>query len=571
MRDEKKTKAQLIAELNELRTENMALGALRAEAASAENGERRLAHSEDSPKRRRAEEALRRLSAEQQLILDSVPAMIWYKDLENRILRVNKAGAESVGMTVEEIEGKSAEELFPDGAAKYYEDDLEVIRTGKPKLGIIERLETASGEKLWVRTDKVLLRDGQGEITGLIAFVTDITELRRAEEERQKFEAQAQHAQKLESLGVMAGGIAHDFNNLLMTILGNADLALMDMAPEAPGRESVGEIGQAARRAAELTNQMLAYSGHGTLKFRPIDLSKLIVEMAHLLEVSHSKKAILNYEFAQNLPAIKADASQLRQVVMSLITNASEAIDGEDGFIRVSTRVVDASREYLASTYVDDDLSPGPYVCLEVQDTGCGMDEEMIGKVFDPFFTTKFMGRGLGLAAVLGIVRGHHGALIIDSTPGRGTTFRVLFPAHLDAPAPSVPEETVEAKDWRKSGVVLLVDDEETILALVERMLQRAGFTVLTAADGLDAVALFKKHSAEIICVLLDLTMPRMGGDEALDELRRIRHDVPVILSSGYNEEDLIERFEGRGLAGVIQKPYRYEDLMDKMKQALDT
>ncbi len=448
---------------------------------------------------------------------------------------------------------------------------MEVIRTGQPKLGIIERLETASGKKLWVRTDKVLLRDGGGEITGLIAFVTDITEVRQAAEERQKLEAQIQHGQKLESLGVMAGGIAHDFNNLLMTILGNADLALMDMAPEAPERESVGEIGQAARRAAELTNQMLAYSGHGTSKFRPLDLSKLVEEMAHLLEVSHSKKAILNYDFSKGLPAIKADASQLRQVVMNLITNASEAIDERGGSIRVSTGVVEASREFLAGTYVDDDLSPGPYVCLEVEDSGCGMDEETIGKVFDPFFTTKFMGRGLGLAAVLGIVRGHHGALKIDSVPGKGTTFRVLFPAHSEIPAPSVHEEMGDGKDPRKTGVVLLVDDEETILTLVARMLQRAGFTVLTAADGLEAVALFKKHSGEIICVLLDLTMPRMGGDEALDELRRIRHDIPVILSSGYSEEDLVERFDGRGLSGVIQKPYQYKSLVDKLEQALDT
>ena len=394
-------------------------------------------------------------------------------------------------------------------------------------------------------------------------------EREQAQEERKNLEGKLQQAQKLESLGVLAGGIAHDFNNLLTAVLGNAELALMELSPEAPARAEIQQISTAARRAAQLTRQMLAYSGRGKFLVEALDLSKLVEEMAHLLQVSISKNVVLKYNFAENLPAIEADASQIRQVVMNLIINASEAIGEKSGVVTVSTGVIQAERSYLSETYLDENLPEGYYVSLEVADTGCGMDEQTQQKIFDPFFTTKFTGRGLGLAAVLGIVRGHGGALKIDSQPQRGSTFKVLFPASRQPVEESVGPSATE-QEWRGSGVILAVDDEETIRIAAKKILERQGFTVLTAEDGLEALEIFRSRADEIVAVLLDLTMPRLDGEETLRELRRIRPEVRVILSSGYDEEETANRFAGKGLAGFVQKPYGIRPLVEKIRQALE-
>ena len=254
---------------------------------------------------------------------------------------------------------------------------------------------------------------------------------------------------------------------------------------------------------------------------------------------------------------------------MNLITNASEAIGDRSGIISITTGAVDCDRAYLTESYLDEELPEGLYVSLEVADTGCGMDAETRAKLFDPFFTTKFTGRGLGLAAVLGIVRGHRGAIKIYSEPGKGTTFKVLFPA-VDAEPRSVADRKPPDREaWRGEGTVLLVDDEEAIRALGKRMLERAGFDVLTANDGRDAVELYREHGDQIVCVILDLTMPQMDGEEAFREMRRIRSDVCVIVSSGYNEQEVTQRFVGKGLAGFIQKPYKFNRLLDQVRQAL--
>ena len=384
------------------------------------------------------------------------------------------------------------------------------------------------------------------------------------EEQRRHLETQVLQAQKLESLGVLAGGIAHDFNNLLTGVLGNAQLAQYDLPPVSPVREYVEEIEQAARRAAELCRQMLAYSGKGRFVVQPIDLSEVVEEMGHLLEVSISKKAALKCDLAEGLPAITADATQIRQIILNLITNASEALGEHSGVISVSTGVMDCDRVYFRTTYLDEDLPEGRYVYVEVADTGCGMDQDTCGKIFEPFFTTKFTGRGLGLAAVLGIVRGHRGAIRVYSEPGEGTTFKVLFPA-VDQPATPHRGETAAPEELRGTGTVLLVEDEEHVRKTGQHMLERMGFTVLTAVDGREGVRVFREHADEIDCVLLDLTMPNMDGVEAFQELRRIREGVPVILASGYNEQDATQRFTGKGLAGFVQKPYGMQDLQAKM------
>jgi two-component system, cell cycle sensor histidine kinase and response regulator CckA len=402
----------------------------------------------------------------------------------------------------------------------------------------------------------------------LMCMLVDVSEKKRLEQENRLIEAQMLHVQKLESLGVLAGGIAHDFNNILMVVLGNADLALMRMAPESPARENLLQIEQAAGRAADLARQMLAYSGKGRFVIENLGLTAVVEEMAHMLEVSISKKVVLRYDFAPDLPAVSADATQLRQVILNLVVNASEAIGDDSGVIAISTGAQQCDRAYLSDSWIDDRLPEGLYVTLEITDTGCGMAREIVPKIFDPFFTTKFTGRGLGMAAVLGIVRGHKGAIRVQSEKGKGTTFTLLLPALSVSPE---PQGRLVSGDgiWRGSGTVLLVDDEETIRVLGKDMLQSIGFRVLTASDGREALDVFERSSDAIVCVLLDLTMPRLDGEQTFRELRRLNPGVRVIISSGYNEQEVSQKFVGKGLAGFIQKPYTMSEVSRKMREVL--
>jgi CheY-like chemotaxis protein len=366
----------------------------------------------------------------------------------------------------------------------------------------------------------------------------------------------------------LAGGIAHDFNNLLMAVLGNAELALQDISEVSPARPMLEEIRRTARRAADLCKQMLAYSGKGRFVVKPIDLSELVREMGHMLEVSISKKATMRYTLSPSLPAVDADATQMRQVIMNLLINASEALGEQNGVISIVTGSVDCDREYLQGMHLDENLPTGLYAYLEVSDTGCGMDAATVRRIFDPFFTTKFMGRGLGMAAVLGIVRGHKGAIKVYSEVGKGTTFKILLPALDVLPE---PEESIihETDRWRGSGLVLLVDDEETIRLLGQRMLERMGFSVVLASDGVEALEVYRARAHEITCVVLDLTMPNLDGEETFRELRRIDPKARVVMSSGYNQQDVVTRFVGRGLAGFVQKPYTIPELTAVMKLVL--
>lgn len=409
-----------------------------------------------------------------------------------------------------------------------------------------------------------------GNVAQIIEYSVDVTDHKRAENERIKLEQQVQRTQKLESLGVLAGGIAHDFNNILMAILGNADLAQMDISPASPAYSRVADIIIAARRAADLCNQMLAYSGKGRFVVEALNVSEIVKEISRMIEVSISKKAILKYRFTDNLPSIKADATQIRQIVLNLITNASEALGDNSGIISVSTGAIECDQAYLAGNPLDDKLPPGVYTYIEVSDTGCGMDQETKQKLFDPFFTTKFTGRGLGLSAVLGIVRGHKGVIKVYSELGKGSTIRALFPA-VEETAPSVCEKLkTDIGQWRGSGTILLVDDEESVRSVGKRMLEKNGFHILLAAHGKEAVEIYQKHADEIVCVILDLTMPYLDGEQTFNELLKIKKDVRVLMSSGYNEQELREQLAGRGLAGFIQKPYQTKMLLEKVRNVIE-
>jgi PAS domain S-box-containing protein len=436
--------------------------------------------------------------------------------------------------------------------------------SGKPTSG-----ESTTPEGRTFEIHAVPLHGDQGEVNAVIEVARDITLRKRAEEEQAKLKEQMQEVQKLESLGVLAGGIAHDFNNLLTAILGNADLALLSMSPASPARSNVEEITRASFRAADLCRQMLAYSGKGQFVVGRYDLSEIVREMAQILKVSVSKKATLRYFFAEDLPPVEVDATQMRQVIMNLITNASEALGDQSGFISVSTGVMDCDRTYLADSYLDDKLPEGEYVYLEVADTGSGIDEETRRRIFDPFFTTKFTGRGLGLAAVLGIVRGHQGAIKVYSEVGQGTTFKVLLPAREWLLGDRGHRAAQSVQTLAGGGTILLVDDDSEVRNVGSQMLERLGFKVLTAAHGKEGLKVFQECGNEIDCVILDLTMPEMGGEEVFRELRRLRSDVRVILSSGYNEQDVTRRFVGKGLAGFMQKPYTVAKLQEVLNSVL--
>ncbi len=403
-----------------------------------------------------------------------------------------------------------------------------------------------------------------------VGFFTDITERKRAEQERRELEAQMQHAQKLESLGVLAGGIAHDFNNLLAVVLGHADLALAKAPPASPLRENISEIRQAAVHASNLTHQMLAYSGKGDFAVEPLDLNELVEEIAHLLGSSIAKKAVLNFDFAKALPSIDADAAQIQQVVMNLITNASDAIGDAPGVITLRTGIMEANADYLTAWYMGEDLTEGPYVFLEVTDTGCGMDEATRQKIFDPFFTTKFTGRGLGLAATLGIMRRHHGAIKVYSEPGRGTTFRVLFPRSERALEARAAKDPAQADASPAGGTVLVVDDEDAVRTVAKAMLEHAGFTVLVADTARDGVETFRRHAGRIQAVLLDMTMPEMNGEEVFREIRGIDPTVRVVLTSGYSEHDATSHFGGEALAGFVHKPFELDTLIGTVRRAVE-
>jgi len=408
--------------------------------------------------------------------------------------------------------------------------------------------------------------DDQGEAIRSIGTLQDITSMVEINQEKDDVRAKMEHVQRLESLGVLAGGIAHDFNNILTAIMGNAGLAEGKLPHTSSARDYLHNITKASQKAADLCKQMLAYSGKGRFIIKPIVLSELVEEMGQLLKVTLPKNVVLRLELSSQIPAVDADITQMQQVIMNLVINAAEAIGENSGSISISTGMVLIDDEYLSSIFMEDSITVGRYIYLEVSDTGCGMDKETQQHIFEPFYTTKFTGRGLGMAAILGIVRGHQGAIKVYSEERKGSTFKVFFPCSEQKPT-SLKHVVPKTLPQQAEGCVLVVDDEDTIRAVASSILEDRGLKVLTACDGLQAVEIFQDHHDDINIVLLDMTMPRMGGEDAYTELCRIDPHVKVILSSGYNEQDATNRFAGKGLAGFLQKPYTSEQLASKITE----
>jgi signal transduction histidine kinase len=404
---------------------------------------------------------------------------------------------------------------------------------------------------------------------GIIQAVRFAIERSRAERALHEAELQADHAreifaskfadmQKLEALGVLAGGIAHDFNNLLTVILGNTSVVLGSLPADWPERAQMEQIERASTRCADLAQQMLAYSGQGKFVVEVVDLVTVVGDLGELINAAISKKANLSLHFAQDTPPIEADVTQLHQVILNLITNASEALGDDPGTITVSSERVTADRAYLVE-HGAEHIAEGTYARLEVIDTGSGMDADTFEKLFDPFFTTKFTGRGLGLAAVQGIVRGHRGAIEVHTEPGVGTSFRLLLPAATRSRSPQPAAANAPASQLH--GTVLVVDDNAQIRALARYLLESFGFQVVTVDDGAQALRAITEGVNEFAFVLLDLMMPGMSGEEVVDELDRLGVNTPVILCSGYHSHELNQRFLGRGVAAFLQKPYHIEQL----------
>jgi PAS domain S-box-containing protein len=403
----------------------------------------------------------------------------------------------------------------------------------------------------------------------IFAFAKDVTVRKHLEEERINLEKQLFQAQKMESLGILAGGVAHDFNNILMAIMGNAELGMLKTSDVSPVRSYFESINKASIRAADLCRQMLAYSGKGRFVIQAVNLSEVIEEVNQMLKTSVSKKADIRLDLAKGLAPIEADLTQIQQAIINLVINASEAIGDAIGIINIKTSMIHCNRKFLEDNNLQNELKEGHYACLEVSDTGCGMDKETVSKIFDPFFSTKFTGRGLGLSAVQGIMRGHRGAITVFSTPGNGTTFKLLFPSAVHPHKVSGKSLKEPGENSRGRVLILLVDDEEAIRSIGKIILEDLGFKVLVAADGGEALDVFNANINKITCVLLDLTMPNMDGEETFMKLRFIKPQLPIIVSSGYNEQEVLSRFEGKNLTGFIQKPYTINSLMNVLKNVL--
>ena len=482
----------------------------------------------------------------------------WWSDEMYRLTGVDRATFVPTSDSTQPL-------LHPEDRQLAVREVVTCIRTGE-SLDSNWRIVRPDGRLVWLRVVAHLRRDAAGRPEMIVGTAQDITETKQADAERRRLEEQMQKVQELDSLGVLAGGVAHDFNNLLTPILGYAKLAAATIPENSKSRKYLDEVEHAALRAAELCRQILAYAGRGRFIVGPVCLTTLVREMSQLLHATLSPKAKIQLDLQDSLPRVDADATQLRQVVMNLLTNASDAIGEESGTISIKTGLMEASAEYLSQGFPQSSLPAGPYVFVEIRDTGCGMDAETIRRIFDPFFTTKFTGRGLGLAAALGIVRSHRGVIRVGSDPGKGSVFRILLPPTMSLPVSDIPD--IEDVLVKGRGIVLVVDDHEAVRNVARTGLEMAGYEVLLACDGVEAMTAFKQAKT-VDAVVLDLTMPRLGGLETLAQLREVAPHVPVILMSGYGEKELQTRFAGLGFSAFLPKPFVPSDLIHCLKSVI--
>jgi two-component system cell cycle sensor histidine kinase/response regulator CckA len=514
----------------------------------------------DIAERKRAEVALSASKELTERLIEGLPGGVVHVDKDGSLLRANGEALRILGLSYDQFAQRyvgdfGTETIFEDGTpAPAAEDPVsKALATGLPQPATTLGVRKPDGEVSWAVFRAIPIRDlTTQEVNGAVVTFFDITE-------RKRFEDKLRHTQKLESLGVLAGGIAHDFNNLLVTILGNASFAKGIAGLDPRLSPLLHEIEIGARRAAELTKQMLDYAGRGRFTVESIDLCVVVREMTKLLKALIPKHVELHYHFHEGLPEIDADPAQLRQVVMNLITNAAEAIGERPGRV-----VISVDQRYVSvpdlESYLADGAGAGTFLCLEVRDTGSGMSEETRARVFDPFFTTKFKGRGLGMAAVLGIVRGHRGAIRIESRESGGTRAFVLLPTKRKGEAVATDKQSAR-------GTILVVDDDDSVRAVAQRVLVAHGYHVIAAPNGAEGLRIFERRENEINLVLLDVTMPEMSGFEALRRIRARGSRVPVLMSSGYDV--LATGMDVGQVSGILEKPYDVGQLLSAVESAM--
>jgi PAS domain S-box-containing protein len=544
--DAERTTAQLIAELEALRDQ---LGSVSAECEAL----------------RRSEARLRESVERYRVLFESTHGFVAELDAEGRMLFVSPSCEEILGYEPEEMIGTTPFSLLhPDDVERLAQSFLERVEARGPAgAGSLFRARHRDGSWRWLQGSGVSYEAAGGK-PRVVCVCRDVTRQVHSEDERRRLEEWLQQTRKFESLGVLAGGIAHDFNNLLTPVIGEASLALLDLPSPSPLRARLERIRNAAQRAAALTAEMLHYAGMGSLDRRLVDLSELAGGMRELLESATGGRARLRLELAAGLPSVEGDPGRLAQVVRNLVANAAEA-SPEGGAVVVRTDAVHLDRAALSRCFLGHALPEGPYVRLEVEDRGAGMDAETRARLFDPFFSTKFTGRGLGLAAVLGIVRGHHGAIEVASEAGRGTRIAVLLPSPSGAERPARPEAGRPAAGTR----VLVVEDDAAVRALASETLRRAGFVPVCVAEGADALAWLREEAAGIRAVVLDWTLPGTSGGEVLGALRATRPDVPVVLVSGHPPEVAAHALGARGADAFLQKPFLPAELVLRLREAL--
>jgi signal transduction histidine kinase/ActR/RegA family two-component response regulator len=497
----------------------------------------------------------------------------WEYDIPSDTATLSPSAAAYFG-----VEEDAAPRTFEALLSCVHPDDRALLRDAfaaalhpHPSNGPEFRVVWPDGTVHWIANMGRVWRDDDGVPRKMLGVIYSIDERKRDEAARLELERRVQHHQKLESLALLAGGVAHDFNNLLVGILGNASIVAMDLPPESPLRDSVEAIEKQARRAAELVRQLLAYTGRGHLSTEPADISALVREMDALLRAAIASRITLRFESAPRPVIATVDATQIRQVVMNLITNAADAIGDREGIISVRTSTMTLHAGARRSDWIGGELPDGEYAVIEVADSGDGMDPATQARIFDPFFTTKFEGRGLGLAATLGIVRGHRGAIAVLSAPERGTLFRVAIPLAAGATATDAAHVDPAADGWRGNGTALVIENDDVVRKVAATLLRRAGFDVRSVGDAAHAIETLRQHAHEIVAILLDRSMPGFDGPAAVVALHGIAPHVPIVLMTGYDEAGATADYDPRSLAGVLTKPFLARELNVAMKAALES
>ncbi len=543
-------------------------------ATLAQNGENWII-LKDITERKRTEEELLASETLYRLLTENVSDVVWKLDKDFHIKYVSPADERMRGYRAEEIVGCSIFSQFTDdGIAlireKYrqrQEDDRNGTVKGAATFEVQQRCK--DGSLVWTEIISTPERDANGTIIGFNGISRDVTERKRAEEEKQVLEQQLQQTQKLESLGVLSGGIAHDFNNILAIIIGYCALTKLNYGT---AEKNIPIIEDAAERAAGLCRQMLAYAGKAQLTKSKINMVKKVEDIVGMLKETLPQNAVIKTDLSAEIPIIEGDTSQLTQVAMNLIINASEAIGTERGAVDVSLARIKVIDGKAYEDYHGKPIPPGEYVCLEVTDNGCGMDDATKWRIFEPFFTTKFTGRGLGMSAVLGIIKSHAGALQLFSKPGRGTTFKVYLPVPTNEAARDEDQAaSVPVAQWRGIGTILLAEDEDQVRDMAKNFLELFGFNVLEAVNGKDALELYQNNAAEITLVLTDMGMPVMDGYELFSKLKKLNPELPIIVSSGYGDAEVSARIgSDNNIAGLISKPYNSSQLREVLKSVVE-